>query len=597
MLIVHGLAGTFVLGIVYGLGEPHTFAKTPFMAGQRPVTRRFAVDLSVCDAVEFLETNYFLDGKMAVVFRRFLHINDGSLPCVVDATLHEPCDIPHTLGPLIMRINVLEAPACPNCGRCGKRCMCSFDSYLPSGAITHNCFSWNQLTAMVFRKAQRSLARFRITARLANVGDVCITHTELPVRTVVDRGHGRYITLLKRKAVHGMGLDVVPVRLESPLLSSSISNDFLDLHNHYVVRKRRRQPDQEQLLTQTASAQDGANLQEALQTIDISELPTDCNLFSDVSANEMRRLLDNTDNTLAPSQSIQFDTLPTTHSLTEAALNSNAPPELFTPPLVHNLGNPPVTTLGTHYQPELASTDIAGQQNIVDDIENILRARMSATATQAHQTTPSPHAMDFAPQPPSNQISEVNSGESHQHPDDMRSNRSTKKARTSSASLSTNSTASGSSDVSEKKHICSTCSARFKMRGDLLRHIRTVHEGKKRYQCPRCPKAFGHSGHLNRHIQSVHLQQRRFKCNICGFQFFQASHLQSHMGHVHNPNKPFKCSDCGVRVNSKVALRTHRTKTKCGTLIAESNAGSGNDVSPPVPSSQATNSQRLSMGV
>eukprot|EP00178_Gracilaria_changii_P016888 TRINITY_DN48386_c0_g1_i1.p1 TRINITY_DN48386_c0_g1~~TRINITY_DN48386_c0_g1_i1.p1 ORF type:complete len:655 (-),score=70.70 TRINITY_DN48386_c0_g1_i1:397-2361(-) len=596
MLIVHAIEASFVLGVVYGLGKPHIFAETPFMAGQRPVTRRFAVDLSVTDALEFMETNYFADGKMAVIFRRFLHTNDGSLPVVVAATLHQPCDVPYTLGALIMSTDVFEAPQCPNCGRCGKRCKCSFDSYAPTGAIKHNCFSWNQFSSMFLSKAQHGLARIRITARLPNMGDVLISHNELPVRTVIDRGHGTYITLLKRKAVQGLGLDVVPVRLESPLLSSSLSNDFLDLHNHYVVRKRQRQPDpHEQAPAQSASAE----LQDELQTIDLSEIDTACNPFPAIGFKEMQSLLGHADDTLAPSHSIEFDMAATTHSSTEATPNPLLP-ELLTPSILHNRNNvlpefPQVTTLASPTQPPPSSTDVEATKDIVNDIEDILKARMSLSATQAESTAYS-NALMLKQRSANNQISAsvMRDEESHQPSRDKPPKRSSKKARTSSSSLS--SSVSGDSDTSARKNACSTCSARFKMRGDLLRHIRTVHEGKKRYQCPRCPKAFGHSGHLNRHIQSVHLQQRRFKCEICGFQFFQASHLQSHMNHVHNPNKPFQCTDCGVRVNSEVALRSHRSKTKCGAFRG-SNVRLRSDLHPPISQSRNTGSQGLPMKV
>eukprot|EP00171_Calliarthron_tuberculosum_P013792 IDg13792t1 len=108
-----------------------------------------------------------------------------------------------------------------------------------------------------------------------------------------------------------------------------------------------------------------------------------------------------------------------------------------------------------------------------------------------------------------------------------------------------------------RKHACGKCSKRFKMRGDLQRHVRTVHERKKIYTCKTCGKTFGHSGHLNRHNESVHLQLRRHKCALCGDQFFQASHLQSHIAHVHDRRRPFECKLCCLRLATENGLRNH----------------------------------------
>lgn len=112
-------------------------------------------------------------------------------------------------------------------------------------------------------------------------------------------------------------------------------------------------------------------------------------------------------------------------------------------------------------------------------------------------------------------------------------------------------------DVSERPHECNTCQVRFKVRGDLRRHIKTVHEGKRQYACPKCPKTFAHSGHLNRHFSSAHLGIRKHKCTTCGDAFFQASHLKSHIKHVHYRNKPWACKHCDLRFATESTLGNH----------------------------------------
>lgn len=114
------------------------------------------------------------------------------------------------------------------------------------------------------------------------------------------------------------------------------------------------------------------------------------------------------------------------------------------------------------------------------------------------------------------------------------------------------------SEESDRKHECIVCSKRFKIRGDLQRHIRVVHMKEKSFVCKECGKAFGHSGHLNRHMAS-HRNDRRFHCELCGYSFFQASHLASHKEHIHSASngRNHECSWCRLRVSSVDELQEH----------------------------------------
>lgn len=133
------------------------------------------------------------------------------------------------------------------------------------------------------------------------------------------------------------------------------------------------------------------------------------------------------------------------------------------------------------------------------------------------------------------------------------------------------------SDV-EKKHACTICSSRFKMRGDLLRHVKVIHEGKKMYTCEICGKSFGHSGHLNRHVKCKHLAERRFQCQFCGFRFFQRSHLRSHIGHIHSGKKGHSCQECGFMASSKSALKNHMDEVHTQPEVAQSDVAGGSAV-------------------
>gem|GEM_PF-4834878 len=59
---------------------------------------------------------------------------------------------------------------------------------------------------------------------------------------------------------------------------------------------------------------------------------------------------------------------------------------------------------------------------------------------------------------------------------------------------------------STTSHVCATCGKAFKKKGNLNRHIKTVHEKQKPFKCEHCGRTFGQKEHLNKHIKVVHPQ-------------------------------------------------------------------------------------------
>ena len=104
---------------------------------------------------------------------------------------------------------------------------------------------------------------------------------------------------------------------------------------------------------------------------------------------------------------------------------------------------------------------------------------------------------------------------------------------------------------------CNDCGKTFSQKGDLNRHIRSVHEGKKPFKCNICGTAFPYTHSLNRHLRSVHEGKKPFKCNVCGAKFFQNDQLKVHIESVHEGKKPFKCNDCGKAFSQKSGLKQH----------------------------------------
>ena len=47
---------------------------------------------------------------------------------------------------------------------------------------------------------------------------------------------------------------------------------------------------------------------------------------------------------------------------------------------------------------------------------------------------------------------------------------------------------------------CKTCDASFEGKGDLNRHVSSVHEGKKPFKCNVCNACFAQKSQLKRHV-------------------------------------------------------------------------------------------------
>lgn len=587
MLIVTGASGTFLLGFLWGLSQPHVFSLTPLMLDRRPIARRFAVDMSTQDALEFMEFLSFDDGKTIVMFRQFLHTHDQSLPVVACATLHAASNVEQTLGPLLMRADLFEAASCPVCGHAGRKCRCTFDSYAPNTLVRKSTFNWNQFSSRIMNKARSGTIKLQMIAFLPGVGEMRIMDKEIAAVNVLQKGSTEYMTLLRRKAVHGLGINVLVPRADAQVLSQSIENDFVDLHNSYVSRKRVRDLEESDALDFLQEIEDaetlditgalldsvtGPLLKPSLNTVLPDAAPFKPNEFILSPIPYTNITAPNMDNTIEPL-SLQTTVVAkeeTEPALIESNFFAKGSPATLDPLLSTDFSatRPPA--------PGQMSELTGRETDILRDIELILSPDGGPTCGEKQpEYMPNVDLLDNSTTNPNVQwTSSISSEDSASDRKPRKTATATtkppKRARApSSRGQVSAQTSSDSTSESDKKHVCKMCTSRFKMRGDLLRHVKTVHEGKKMYTCKTCGKAFGHSGHLNRHVSSVHLQQRRFKCQFCGFQFFQASHLQSHIGHIHSAKKPYRCEFCGVRVNSEAALKSHMAKTRCAEAVAE----------------------------
>lgn len=581
MLIVTARTGGFLLGYIWGLSQPHVFAKTPLMLNKRPISRRFAVDFSTKEALEFMEFAAFEDGKIVVMFRQFIHTLDLSLPCLACARLHNTSNVEQTLGPVLMRADLFEAACCPRCGQVGKACRCSFDSYAPNAAVRKSTYTWAQYSSAFMKKARVGTIKLRMTATLPGVGEMRIVDDEIPVLNVLQKGDSEYMNLLRRKAVQGLGVHVIMPRADTLVMEKATESDFIDLHNSFVTRKRIREFGEEQLgealtmpptatfdLTQAQSFMDealGPTSTDSVESVDdfFAIFPS---MFTATSPRNPDVVV--AQETVVEETTIPMPEMPEVDDSFD--LFGKAEPEVTADLFM----SPNMTIASTT---SIADQAIAPSADILDPIELILSPPGSQTQiapvqplfqddvsiplemlTNANGATDRNNATVATNGLWSSSVSSRNSNKELPLQVGRETQGSGAKRKKTTAKR-TKPQAVGDVDDSEKKHSCTytNCSSKFKMRGDLLRHIKIVHEGKKMYTCETCGKKFGHSGHLNRHIQSVHLQHRPFKCKFCGFRFFQQSHLQSHIGHIHGQRTSLSCKECGYRASSENALKSH----------------------------------------
>ena len=74
---------------------------------------------------------------------------------------------------------------------------------------------------------------------------------------------------------------------------------------------------------------------------------------------------------------------------------------------------------------------------------------------------------------------------------------------------------------------CNECTKTFRLKGQLKKHERQVHE-KKNVTCEICNKSFVSQGQLKRHTTSNHSDtSHKVLCSICG-KTFSSEYIKNH---------------------------------------------------------------------
>ncbi|XP_074841308.1 uncharacterized protein LOC142008164 isoform X2 [Carettochelys insculpta] len=101
---------------------------------------------------------------------------------------------------------------------------------------------------------------------------------------------------------------------------------------------------------------------------------------------------------------------------------------------------------------------------------------------------------------------------------------------------------------------CAECEKSFNCKSDLLRH-EMIHRGEKPYKCSECEKSYSRKVYLLNH-QRVHTGERPFQCMVCEKSFRQKAVLISHQ-RLHTGECPYKCTQCDSSFSEKSKLNNH----------------------------------------
>ncbi|KAK3610447.1 hypothetical protein CHS0354_016625 [Potamilus streckersoni] len=107
---------------------------------------------------------------------------------------------------------------------------------------------------------------------------------------------------------------------------------------------------------------------------------------------------------------------------------------------------------------------------------------------------------------------------------------------------------------------CDQCSKAFNWEADLKNH-KIIHTGLRPFVCKVCLKCFTNPHYLKTHILNMHTgKPKAYLCDICGTGFKLKGNLLDHVRTVHATFRAFPCKLCGKAFKSKSHLVKHAAR-------------------------------------
>ncbi|KAL3865188.1 hypothetical protein ACJMK2_006804 [Sinanodonta woodiana] len=104
---------------------------------------------------------------------------------------------------------------------------------------------------------------------------------------------------------------------------------------------------------------------------------------------------------------------------------------------------------------------------------------------------------------------------------------------------------------------CDQCPKAFNWEADLKNH-KIIHTGLRPYVCKVCLKCFTNPHYMKTHILNMHTgRPKAYLCDICGTGFKLKGNLLDHVRTVHATFRAFPCKQCGKAFKSKSHLIKH----------------------------------------
>ena len=109
-------------------------------------------------------------------------------------------------------------------------------------------------------------------------------------------------------------------------------------------------------------------------------------------------------------------------------------------------------------------------------------------------------------------------------------------------------------NVYKQSFRCEICEKYFKMRSQMQRHVKKVHEKASETKCELCEKTFSDAYCLMVHMNTFHSKKKNFICDTCEQSFVSKAALIGHIQVRHDKTQTSKCDTCDKEFTSKLGL-------------------------------------------